>query len=358
MLSLMGGQRLCWSQNHAGGLANLHSAFPACSGAFPPGCVVLAGLSELFAPCWDARGRDAPVPCSCTQRLLQEPRLLGERTFRRGFPLPCHLPLVLGKKSRESQGRAGGTDSRRNLAAPAFQARGQAGEQEARGVASAARHRLFPSVWRPSAAAMPRPKGQPRGAHSCPASGLEQQGGFEAAGAGTGVREGWVWDGAAPGRWPPEHPQPARTKLAAPFLRGCGRGGHRGLSITASARARGKQTGPRLQSAAGAPLVLGCKTRCTWATEAWRLQPAPKPCSADEHQVIFIRALHIAGFGTGVCHPPSAFIFISVGGGAAERLQGQVGSPRSLRSSPAIQPEAPVGMAALWGRLGLGEGCV
>lgn len=137
--------------------------------------------------------------CSRTQRLLQEPRLLGGHMFRKGFPVPCHLPLVLGKKIRKSQGWAGGTDSGRNLAAPAFQARGQAGEQEARRVASAARHRLFPSVWRPLAAAMPRPKGQPRGAHSCPASGLEQQGGIEAAGAGTGVREGWVWDGAARG---------------------------------------------------------------------------------------------------------------------------------------------------------------
>lgn len=101
MLSLTRGQSLYWSQNHAGGPANLHSAFPACFGGFPPGCVVLAGLSVLFAHCRDARGRDAPDLCFCTQRLLQEPRLLGERTFRKGFPLPCHFPLVLGKKRRE-----------------------------------------------------------------------------------------------------------------------------------------------------------------------------------------------------------------------------------------------------------------
>lgn len=87
------------------------------------------------------------------------------------------------------------------------------------------------------------------------------------------------------------------------------------------------------------------------AAEAWRLQPAPKPCSADEHRVIFIRALHSAGFGTGVCHPPSEFISVG-GGGAAEWLWGHYGEHRVLEIKSSLV--APVGMAALWDRLGLG----
>lgn len=236
---------------HVGPKPVLESA--PCWGAWPTCIQHSQPVSGVFPQvAWSLRGS----PCSLLSAGTQEAGMLQPsaparrgswkkgrgHTFRKGFLIPCHLPLVLDKKIRKSQGRAGGTDSGRNLAAPAFQARGQAGEQEARGVASAARHRLFPSVWRPLAAAMPRPKGQPRGAHSCPPSGLEQQGGIEAAGAGTGVREGWVWDGAARGGGHGNVPSPPGQSCLRLSYEAVAEGGSPGSQHHSLTRVGSKQT--------------------------------------------------------------------------------------------------------------------
>lgn len=155
-----------------------------------------------------------------------------------------------------------------------------------------------------------------------------------------------------PERWPRDHPQPTRTKLPAPFLRGCGQGGVTGVSAS-QPHTSGKQIDPvcRVQRV----------PRWFWGARPGARRRGPRRrggCSQPQsHAPPMSTELYLSGHCTSLASGQEFVtlrlrLYLSVGG-----LQNGSGG-RWGAQGPEVKSSlvAPVGMAALWDRLGLGLG--